>query len=528
MEIISIKSKLFLKLFVLALIFNFQLLTFNSFSQGIAINTDGSNADNSAMFDIKSTTRGILVPRMTLAQRALLIGSDGIAGHAPETSCLIYQTDNTPGYYYYNGTAWTPLFSGTSGWALAGNTLSGTEFLGSVNAQPLIFKTNNTEWMRILSTGNIGIGQTNPSAKIEVSGNNQYVAYFQGTQTATDGVTQYSVVSGSTFSPTSSTTNVAPFLSYANLQPGSGVTITNAAGMFIVQGSQGGAGSVTNGYGIYVDNPGFGTNKYAAYFGGKVGIGTATPSDKLHVFDGSITAENSNLYQKSTLNVDGGLELYRSPSGLTPEANGYVDFKDNPANDFDFRINFTNPTVIGAYGALCFKSTTDGTSATEFTRMVIKNENGYVGIATINPQYTLEVNGTTACLLGFWSTSDVRYKKDINPITSALNNVLKIQGVTYHWRKDEFKDLNFNNTLQYGVIAQELEKIFPELVNTDTKGYKSVDYAKLTPVLVEAIKEQQKIIANMQSVVANQQIANDKLKADVEKIKQQLGLEVKK
>lgn len=74
----------------------------------MALNTDGSQADNSALLDVKSTTQGVLVPRMNAQQRGL-IGS-------PATGLLVYQTDGTAGFYFYNGTAWTSLSaSGTTG-----------------------------------------------------------------------------------------------------------------------------------------------------------------------------------------------------------------------------------------------------------------------------------------------------------------------------------------------------------------------------------------------------------------------------
>jgi len=103
---------------------------------------------------------------------------------------------------------------------------------------------------------------------------------------------------------------------------------------------------------------------------------------------------------------------------------------------------------------------------------------------------------------GFIEPSDARLKKNITPISSALDKVKKMQGVTYNWRKD----INDNNGLedgtQYGLIAQELEKIIPELVHTDKEGWKSIEYSHLVPVLIEAIKEQQLTI-DKQNIIIN-------------------------
>ena len=88
--------------------------------------------------------------------------------------------------------------------------------------------------------------------------------------------------------------------------------------------------------------------------------------------------------------------------------------------------------------------------------------------------------------------SDYRLKKEIVPINNALKDVLKLQGVRFSWKPDEaniIQDLPSGS--QIGFIAQDIEKVFPELETTDTNGYKLLDYAKLTPILVEAIKEQQ-------------------------------------
>ena len=104
----------------------------------------------------------------------------------------------------------------------------------------------------------------------------------------------------------------------------------------------------------------------------------------------------------------------------------------------------------------------------------------------------LEINGTlTASLV---SLSDVRFKKDIKPLKSSLEKVSSLEGVSYSWKTEKYKGKGFQEGRQIGLIAQDVEKVVPELVYTDSKGYKAVAYDKLVPVLVEAMKEQQKMI----------------------------------
>jgi hypothetical protein len=85
--------------------------------------------------------------------------------------------------------------------------------------------------------------------------------------------------------------------------------------------------------------------------------------------------------------------------------------------------------------------------------------------------------------------SDARYKKDVRTLTGALGQISQLRGVSFSWRKDEFPEQKFTDDPQLGFIAQEVKEILPELVMEDDDGYYSVDYAKLTPVLVEAVKE---------------------------------------
>ena len=79
--------------------------------------------------------------------------------------------------------------------------------------------------------------------------------------------------------------------------------------------------------------------------------------------------------------------------------------------------------------------------------------------------------------------SDSRYKKDIQTLPSALQNILSLRGVSYYWKDG-------SDTSQHiGVISQEVEKVYPQLVRTDEDGYKSVAYSHLVSPLIEAVKE---------------------------------------
>ena len=129
-----------MKIYIIAAL---SVLVFSSnvISQRVGINTDGSTPDASALLDVKGD-KGILIPRMTSTQR------DAIT--APATGLLVYQTDDTPGFYHYNGSSWVKIDAGGDGnyWSLDGTNLD-------------------------YSTGNVGIGlgSSIPNAKLDVNGN---------------------------------------------------------------------------------------------------------------------------------------------------------------------------------------------------------------------------------------------------------------------------------------------------------------------------------------------------------------------
>jgi hypothetical protein len=135
------------------------------FSQNVGINATGATPDASAMLDISSTSKGVLVPRVALTST----NAEGPVSQ-PATSLLVYNTatDGTvpyqvsPGFYYWNGTAWTPLTSSASStqWTLAGN--SGTNplvnFIGTTDSTDFAIRSNNKNRVYITADGSVGIG----------------------------------------------------------------------------------------------------------------------------------------------------------------------------------------------------------------------------------------------------------------------------------------------------------------------------------------------------------------------------------
>ncbi len=83
-------------------------------------------------------------------------------------------------------------------------------------------------------------------------------------------------------------------------------------------------------------------------------------------------------------------------------------------------------------------------------------------------------------------SSDIRYKRNIQTLENPLNLLIKIRGTRYDFDTEKYPEMP--SSPQIGLIAQEVEMVYPELVKTDSNGYKSVDYARLTPILLEAVK----------------------------------------
>jgi hypothetical protein len=130
---------------------------------------------------------------------------------------------------------------------------------------------------------------------------------------------------------------------------------------------------------------------------------------------------------------------------------------------------------------------------------------GQVGVNTNAPSasYALDVNGSCHAT-SFPTSSDARFKKNVRPLTDALHKVTQLRGVAYEWnefvnsRRDGYK----LDVTHIGVVAQEVEEIIPEIVerwelSPDCQDARSVDYTRMVPYLIEAIKEQHVQISDL-------------------------------
>lgn len=133
----------------------------------------------------------------------------------------------------------------------------------------------------------------------------------------------------------------------------------------------------------------------------------------------------------------------------------------------------------------------------------------------------------------YYYSSDERYKRDIEDIENASESLAELRGVTYFMRRDEFPDKGFEDTKQIGLIAQEVEAVFPELVHTAGDGYKSVKYGNVVAILIEAVKEQmdeikhnRELFENMHYGIYAKNVEQDARIEALEKENQDLRLEL--
>lgn len=248
---------------------------------------------------------------------------------------------------------------------------------------------------------------------------------------------------------------------------------------------------------IEADNPEVGFNYF--YNGGqktiKAGyasvVGMNTVSGELYI--GNFTGNQS-------VSDFGSISGYRQ--NITLFQSGEIRFAGT-ASFSHFFYGSNEDTYIRGGKAVSYVYISDQNTGT-----VIGNGGPFIGYR-LTVQGNEYVNGNICYSGSIGACSDIRYKTNITNVQNALNTIEQIHPIYYNWKQNEFPGMHFTNERQLGVSAQEVERLIPEIVQTNSNGYKSVDYSRLSPVIIKAVQEQQ------------QQIED--LKKENEELRQRLG-----
>lgn len=366
----------------------------------------------SALLDMESTSKGFLAPLMTFTQR------NAIA--SPATGLLIYQTNSTPGFYYYTGSAWTALKN--KSWNLTGNTGTNpsTNFIGTTDAEPLIFKENNTL---------AGYLDYNPSLANTGFGFQTLGANNGGGNTAIGYQANFSNTTG-----------------YQNTAVGATALYSNTAGGYNVA-----VGLAA----LYFNSGGFqntATGQRAMYSNTNGGDNTATGFNSLY----SNTTGSDNT-------ADGSGALFSNTTGIYNTATGYQALYFNTTGGYNFAIGYkalydnttgSENTATG-WNALVANTTGNYNTAIELNSLVQTTGDYNTGLgyyanvdaavtnstAIGNSSYTGASNqvrignGAVTSIGGYvnWTTiSDGRVKKNIKQNVPGLVFINMIQPITYN------------------------------------------------------------------------------------------------
>lgn len=138
------------------------------------------------------------------------------------------------------------------------------------------------------------------------------------------------------------------------------------------------------------------------------------------------------------------------------------------------------------------KKTSENTNAKENKsdkKSAVKKKYHFGGLKTYNLEAIETEVLNDSVYLDVFAGSDERWKKDIRPLKNSLLKTLQLKPVSYHFKHEDFPQKKFPQGEEIGLIAQDVEKVIPSLIQKDKEGFCHLNYAKLTPLLVDSIKE---------------------------------------
>ncbi len=506
-------------------------LSHSAMAQDVAINTDGSSADASAMLDVKSTNKGILVPRLSLSQRNAIT--------SPATGLFIYQTDNTPDFYFYNGSAWVVVgyeavdINSLSDGKTDGNSIflgsgAGINNVGTDNknvavGDSALYSNTTGSYVTAIgcqalysnSTGNFNTGSGVQSLKFNTTGHsntaNGYLALYSNTtgysNTATGQTSLYSNTNG-----VGNTATGNQALQYNSTEDG-----ITASGFQALH------------YNTANNNTAIGYQTLKFLDAPNAVLNTAIGALALH-YDNNGVQNTAIGYQA----------LYNTSNASYVTAIGYNAclFNDSRfSTAFGSQALYAN-TFAGYNTAVGYASRAHLYDIYHTTAV------GYMARPTSS--HTIHIGNSSVQWIGGqvnWSTySDSRAKENIKEDISGLDFVMKLRPVTWYWDKDKLDAImgvtdtsdykgkyNIENVKQSGFLAQEVEQATTQIgfnfsgihAPKNKKTPYSLSYAVFVVPLVKAVQERKEILTEQQQRIEKLQLTINKRQRLIESFQKQ-------
>jgi len=405
-----------------------------AYGQNVAVNTDGSVAHTSALLDVKSTSKGMLTPRMTTAQRT------GIS--SPATGLLVYDTD-VNSFWFYNGSSWTNITGSGGGgngtnWKLTGNsgTTPASDFIGTTDNQSLRFKVNNEHYGLLDSNGSVlwgmhsgtnNTGHNNVAIGAKALYNNTYMSnlvavgdsalFSNGLGATNPGEAMFNTAIGSKSLFSNTTGHFNSALGYQTLFTNNTGNSNTALGSYALHhNTTGGANTGAGNFSLYHNTTGFRNSAF-----GQSALASNTTGNYNTAVGDQALAANYNASGNTAL---GFAAMYRNIEGTRNTAVGFEALSWGQFGNYNTAIGYEtlegnegiyntatgySSAALGSlgsrnssYGALSFTANNMGNQNTAIGYQSMNaNTSGSFNVALGNSALTGNVTGTYNTAVGY-------------------------------------------------------------------------------------------------------------------------------